>query len=70
MHSFYHYLKSIGFSGYGSWIILNQSVKENHPQALSLLEITKNGDNKTNDKIYSALLNNFKETFMNLTRDE
>ncbi len=70
MYSFYHYLKSIGYSGYGNWINLNQSVKENHPQALSLLEIIKNEDIKTNDEIYSALLKFYKEIFMNLTRDE
>jgi len=43
LHSFHHYLKNVGFKGYGKWLAVNQAIKELHPQGLSLMEIIVTG---------------------------
>jgi hypothetical protein len=42
IYSFMHYLRCIEFKGYAKWCILNQSVKEEHPQGTDLFTIIEN----------------------------
>jgi len=64
LYSFCHYLKKINFKGFTKWVVLNQCIKEEHPQQLSLMDIIKNnrvdasqtGTLKGSDEIYISLL--------------
>lgn len=83
LYSFHHYLRKINFKGFAKWSILNQCVKELHPQGLSLIEIIKiNQENQRiaqtgatpnhelRDDIYVALKSHYQDSFMNLTPSE
>ena len=70
LHSFFHYLKIIGFKGYGKWMTLNQCFREQHPQRLDLLTIVQSPDLKLTDLIYQKLQDHFQEKFMILSGSE
>jgi len=50
-NSLYHFLKNINFKGYGKWCIVNQVMKEEHPQQMNLSDIIVNDETKQ-DEIY------------------
>lgn len=70
LHSFFHFLKILGFKGYGKWMTLNQCFKEHHPQHLDLLTIVSSPDLKMTDLIYQKLQDHFQEKFMILSKSE
>lgn len=59
--------------GYGRWTLLNQVVKENHPQSLSLMDIVKNKNSNpaaSDDEIYGMLKSHFSDNFLMLNQQE
>jgi hypothetical protein len=73
LYSFAHFLKLIEFKGYAKWTILNQAVREEHPQQMSIADIN-NGRIEENgtpggarDEIYEGLLAHYADKFMSLT---
>ena len=78
LYSFAHFLKLIEFKGYAKWVVLNQAVKEVHPQHLCIAEInngraednsgTPGGENvRAMDEIYEGLQAHYQDKFMSLT---
>lgn len=69
LFSFYYYLCSVSHKGYGRWTLLNQVVKEHHPQEQSLLDIMKNKGNSQviEDEVFNKLKANFSEKFLLLS---
>ena len=51
-YSQYHFIKSFGDKDFANWTIINQVIKENHPQSKTLHDIIKSDDSKANDQIY------------------
>lgn len=65
----------IEFKGYAKWSVLNQTVKEEHPQHLSIEDILKGGREDEGgtpegirDEIYEGLLAHYADKFMSLTK--
>jgi len=58
LYSFPHFLMATGFKGYSRWIILNQVVKEQHPQHYDLEQIIPG------DEIYQGLCQHYDQKFM------
>jgi hypothetical protein len=44
-----HFLRSIEFKGYAKWCLLNQAVKEEHPQGIDLFTIIENMEPEKED---------------------
>lgn len=70
LHSFFHYLKNVGFNGYAKWMTLNQCFKEEHPQGLDIVQLQKNEGNEQHDVIYTELLKHYQDRFLSLTQQE
>jgi hypothetical protein len=70
LHSFYHYLKLVGFKGFAKWMILNQCFKEEHPQKFDLLTMVQAPELKKDDLVYQELQKFYKEKFIDLTDRE
>jgi hypothetical protein len=76
LYSFPHFLKLTGFKGYSRWIILNQVVKEQHPQHYDLEQIidelkrSKTPGGIPGDEIYQGLCQHYDQKFMNNKPDE
>jgi len=72
LFSFYYYLTSVNHRGYGRWTLLNQAVKEIHPQELSLLDVMKNKDQNGDlaDEVFLGLKKFFSEKFLALSMNE
>jgi hypothetical protein len=68
-------LKIIEFKGYAKWVVLNQVVREEHPQHLSIEDInSEKGQDEggtpggVRDEIYEGLLAHYADKFMSLTK--
>lgn len=76
LYSFAHFLRIIEFKGFAKWIVLNQTLKEEHPENMTLEQIShqrnrpEEGGTPQPDEIYQGLLNHYAEKFMYLTKGE
>mmetsp|Transcript_31698 Transcript_31698/g.48548 ORF Transcript_31698/g.48548 Transcript_31698/m.48548 type:complete len:199 (+) Transcript_31698:2484-3080(+) len=78
MFSFLTYLREISFKGFAKWYMLNFTVKQFHPSKQGIEDIIRNGRTPTHeaskslgvDPIYSGLLKQFPDKFLNLTPQE